>query len=404
VWANCRGPRVRRGQSIAVGWFAATSCSVSCHERICATFLRRFRLAEQPCHPAPIAIPGSVPESACRRQFWPGSWRVQTKPRERPSLRSRRACTWIACAPDNVSRTSGRYQRRSMLARLVVASAWKVADASSSLCWNSPGRYVRKAVGRSRRTSCSRLTPGRPYIDLMAASTALDLAELDTLLGSQLDAALGIRIWYEAERRRFQPNIERASEWWWLSGPSAGTNRTAVCNAGVLGAAAYLVADVNLLARILVQGLTSVELYLASFDPDGGTSEGPNYLAYSFGAFTLLAHVLKWRSGGQLRLLGDPRRPEIAQYPLRALLSPGQHVTFSDSRPSVRLEPAHLAFLGRGLHAPDLIQLAADQPVDPGTGPFGWAVRSLQLPFEPLTSHRLPKRRRLVAGAPMDDY
>ncbi|MBV9174672.1 MAG: heparinase II/III family protein, partial [Chloroflexi bacterium] len=274
------------------------------------------------------------------------------------------------------------YQRRSMLARLVVGEclegsgrfldtlldlAWAICEESS---WAFPAHQLQLA------------DPGRPYIDLMAASTALDLAELDALLGSQLDAALGIRIRYEAERRCFQPYIERASEWWWLSGPSAGTNWTAVCNAGVLGAAAYLEADVNRLARMLEQGLTSVQLYLASFDPTGGTSEGPNYWAYGFGAFTLLAHVLDWRTAGQLRLLNGPRIPEIARYPLRTQLSPGQHVTFSDSRPSVRLEPAHLAFLGRALKAPELLQLAADQPVDPGTGPFGWAIRSLLWPIE----------------------
>jgi hypothetical protein len=219
--------------------------------------------------------------------------------------------------------------------------------------------------------------PFRPYIDLMAASTALDLAELDVLLGSQLDPALAVRIRYEAERRCFHPYLERADEWWWLSGPSAGTNWTAICNAGVLGAAAYLVDDVDRLACMLEQGFGSLELYLASFDPHGGTSEGPNYWAYGFGSFTALAHVLDWRTGGQLRMLSDSRIREIARYPLRTVLSPGRHVTFSDSRPTVRIEPALLTFLGQQLGIPELVRFAAYQAVDPGTGPFGWAVRSL---------------------------
>ena len=274
------------------------------------------------------------------------------------------------------------YQRRSMLARLAVGEcleggrryldalldlAWAMCEESS---WAFPAHQLQLA------------DPCRPYIDLMAASTALDLAELDALLGSQLDPALAVRIRYEADRRCFQPYLERADEWWWLSGPSAGTNWTAVCNAGVLGAAAYLVDDVDRLASMLEQGLASLELYLSSFDPDGGTSEGPNYWAYGFGAFTALAHVLEWRTGGQLRLLHRARIAGIARYPLRTLLSPGQHVTFSDSRPTVRLEPAHLAFLGRQLGVPELVQFAADQAVDPGTGPFGWAVRSLLWPID----------------------
>ncbi len=186
--------------------------------------------------------------------------------------------------------------------------------------------------------------PRRPHIDLMAASTALDLAELDALLCSHLDSAVGTRTGYEAEHRRFQPYLECADEWWWLSGPSAGTNRTAVCNAGVLGAAVYLVDDVDRLASMVQQGLTSLDLYLSSFDAAGGTSEGPNYWAYGFAACTLLAQLLEWRTGGQLRLLDDPRIGEIARYPLRTLLSPGRHVTFSDSRPTVRSNRRTLPF------------------------------------------------------------
>jgi Heparinase II/III-like protein len=269
------------------------------------------------------------------------------------------------------------YRRRSMLARLAVGEcldgrgrflealldlAWAVCEESS---WAFPAHQLQLA------------DPRRPHIDLMAASTALDLAELDALLGSCLDGALGVRIRYEVERRCFQPYLEHPEEWWWLSGPSAGTNWTAVCNAGVLGAAMYLVDDAYRLAFMVEQGLASLEQYLASFDSDGGTSEGPNYWAYGFGAYTLLAHLLQWRTAGQLHLLDDPRIAEIARYPVRTLLSSGQHVTFSDSRPTVRLEPAQLAYLGGQLDIPELVQLAADQPVDPGTGPFAWATRSV---------------------------
>jgi len=83
--------------------------------------------------------------------------------------------------------------------------AWAICEESS---WAFPAHQLQLA------------DPCRPYIDLMAASTALDLAELDALLGSQLDPALAARIRYEAEGRCFQPYLERAEEWWWLSGRS----------------------------------------------------------------------------------------------------------------------------------------------------------------------------------------
>ena len=45
----------------------------------------------------------------------------------------------------------------------------------------------------------------RPVIDLGSAMTSLMLAEMDALVGAQLDPLLGERIRYEVDRRSFVP-------------------------------------------------------------------------------------------------------------------------------------------------------------------------------------------------------
>ncbi|HYY89819.1 MAG TPA: hypothetical protein VFA49_13560, partial [Chloroflexota bacterium] len=70
--------------------------------------------------------------------------------------------------------------------------------------------------------------------------TALELAELDLLLGSRLHTALGRRIRAEVERRCLAPYLTRHDRWWLHgSGGRSLNNWTAVCNAGVAGAALY---------------------------------------------------------------------------------------------------------------------------------------------------------------------
>lgn len=223
----------------------------------------------------------------------------------------------------------------------------------------------------------------RPYIDLGAAGTALELAELDVLLGAQLDPALGKRIRDEVDRRCLTPYLERHDHWWLYDTPDRPVNNwTAVCNAGVAGAAIYLESDPARLAAILARAARSLDDYLATFDPDGGSSEGPGYWSYGFGHYAVLAHLVEHRTAGAISLLDEDLIPKIAQFPLRTLLSPGHPVTFSDCRRDASFNPSLLAYLAERLDLPPLMRLAREQPgaqPDRPRAPSGltWALRDL---------------------------
>jgi hypothetical protein len=218
----------------------------------------------------------------------------------------------------------------------------------------------------------------RPVIDLAAAVTALDLAELDALLGARLDPALGARIRYEVDRRCLTPYLTRHDHWWlYHTRRKEVNNWTAVCNAGVVGAATYLEPDPARLARLIAQAARSLADYLATFDPDGGTSEGPGYWSYGFGHYVVLAHLVAHRTGGQVDLLDGEQIRRIAGFPLRTLLSPDRPVTFSDCDPAVGFRVPLLAYLARRLDLPDLMRLARDQTApEPEPTPI-WTLRGV---------------------------
>ena len=277
---------------------------------------------------------------------------------------------------------SAANERRRRLALLAVAEclegrgrfldplldlAWAICE-ESSWCW--PAHQVELAE------------PGRPVIDLSAAMTALSLAEMVALLGDRLAPVVGRRIRYEAARRCFDPYLSRHDHWWLFSaGGRQLNNWTAVCNAGVVGAAIYLEQDPGRLAEMIARAARSLQDYLATFDPDGGSSEGPGYWSYGFGYYTLLADLVERRTGGRVSFFEAPGIGEIARYPLRVTLSPGNYANFSDCDRYQRLVPAHLAYLARRLQVPELMSLAQlERELGGQLGPrheLPWLLRSI---------------------------
>lgn len=221
--------------------------------------------------------------------------------------------------------------------------------------------------------------PDHPILDLGAAMTALALAELDHILGAQLDPALGKRIRREVDRRCLTPYLTRHDNQWMYSVPGHMVNNwCGVCNGGVVGSAIYLEQDPARLAEIVARAARSLDDYLGSFDVDGGSTEGPSIWAYGFGYYTILADLLERRTDGKVSLFDEPVIRETAQFPLRTLLYRGTYVNFSDALREGGQTAAHLAYLSRRLDIPDLMRLArASDASDVGRQELPWALRRL---------------------------
>ncbi|UUP16625.1 heparinase II/III domain-containing protein [Nitratireductor thuwali] len=274
-------------------------------------------------------------------------------------------------------------RRRNMLYRLVLAEclAWQgtFLDAVADLLW---ARLEETNWAWPAHAHTLDL-PGRPTLDLAAAMTALDLAEIDYLLGDRLEPNLRAHIRAEVGRRAVSPFLERHDHWWLHPTPDRKINNwTAVCVTGAAGAACYLEPDNARLAEILARAMASLADYLETFDPRGGSTEGPDYWSYGFGNFVVLAQLLEARTGGAVRLLQDSFVREIAQFPLRTILTPGRWVSFSDSDLDAAFHPGLLSHLAENLDLPQLARLgvANDFAVD-HFNQFAWPLRQYLWPL-----------------------
>jgi hypothetical protein len=225
--------------------------------------------------------------------------------------------------------------------------------------------------------------PDRPTLDLAAAMTALDLAEMDYLIGDRLSANLRARLRVEVERRAIGAFLDRDDHWWLHTTPDRQVNNwTAVCVAGVVGAALYLETDSARLARIVTRGLHSLADYLETFDGQGGSTEGPDYWTYGFGNYVVLAHLLHARSGGAIDLLAGEFVRDIAQFPLRTMLALGIWVSFSDSDNNPVFHPGLLSHLAGHLDLPGLrgLGMTNDFAVS-AFNQFCWPLRQYAWPL-----------------------
>lgn len=289
-------------------------------------------------------------------------------------------------------------QRRNMLYRLTLAE-WlgaegKFAAAAENIAWARLEETNWAWPAHARTLDF----PDRPTVDLAAAMTALDLAETDYLLGDKLSPSLRARLRSEANRRVITPFLARNDHWWLHSTPQKQVNNwTAVCVAGAVGAACYLEEDLDRLAEIITRGLHSLADYLETFDREGGSTEGPDYWSYGFGNYVVLAHLLHVRTGGEINLLDDAQVRDIAQFPVRTVVTQGIWASFSDSDSNPTFHPGLLTHLAQRLDLPSLLGLGMrnDYAVE-GFNQFAWPLRQFAWP--------LPQSEGAFGGAAHDWY
>jgi hypothetical protein len=221
--------------------------------------------------------------------------------------------------------------------------------------------------------------PLSPHIDLCAAMTGLTLSEVWLLLGDRFEPAISERLRFEIDRRLWTPYLKRHDFFWQFNSLDRTVNNwTAVCTAGVLGSAINFDLEPVRLSEIIDRGLRSLSDYLGTFDPDGGSTEGPGYWDYGFGYYSIIGQILAQRTGDVIDLFAGEDIFEIAQFPLRTRLSEGHYVTFSDCSLNVQMEPALLELLAQRLDLPQLRGLIVTEgSTREGIRGITWLLRDL---------------------------
>lgn len=201
-------------------------------------------------------------------------------------------------------------------------------------------------------TRNARVAPAQT-VDLFAAETAHQLAEILVWLKPRLNPWIEYRIRQEIERRVFHPLFYDPHHFWW---ESTMMNWAAVCGGAVGIAALALETDRERLAGMIGRVLTAMESFLEGFGEDGGCPEGINYWTYGFGYFVYFAEALRDCTRGKLDLLNSEKIKKIASFPNSVSLGKSSWVNYSDAPAKLQLETGLVSRLAErlGVEVPEL--------------------------------------------------
>ncbi len=245
-----------------------------------------------------------------------------------------------------------RLSRAAVSAAITLDDRWldEVADGVVLLCEQTS--WCWPAHDDSFRRSGSVLaTVDDPFLDLGAGEVVGQLAWIDQLLGSQLDArypGLRARMRREARIRVFDPFVSRR-DWHWLGLDGDVHNWSPWIQGNVLVAALRFLdapaeqAERSRIVDLVIQGL---DRYVTALPADGAIDEGYSYwwngACRALEALDILAHA----TGGRLDAAASvPALRETVAFPHRMHLGGAWYVNHADgqARPSAD-QPWHALF------------------------------------------------------------
>jgi len=200
---------------------------------------------------------------------------------------------------------------------------------------------------------------GNPHIDLFCSETGFALAELHSLMGDRLEPEVRDRIRNEVTRRILEPFSDPRNDFGWHHGH---TNWNAVCNGSVGACFLYLEDHPTRGANALARILASLQLFIAGFGEDGGTTEGTGYWQYGFSRYFYFGELLREATHCEVDILKGEKLRAIAAFPENARLSGACVAGFSDGGMELSLRPGSTARIAGHYKRPGLLCFVSQGP------------------------------------------
>ncbi|HEY3119531.1 MAG TPA: hypothetical protein VGL15_02840, partial [Vicinamibacteria bacterium] len=205
----------------------------------------------------------------------------------------------------------------------------------------------------------------RARAEMRAASQLVDWNPSHFLDTAEMTAALGIGYdWLEGEMGPDERTLVRAAivEKGLRAGERAYAERAGwtardnnwnpVCNGGLtVGALAVADEEPALAAQTVERARSSVEKYLRTLAPDGGSPEGPMYWNYGTRYAVLFLAALESALGNDFGLAASRGLADTGNYRIQAIGPRGLQFNYSDARETVEAAPQML-WLARRFERP----------------------------------------------------
>ena len=194
-----------------------------------------------------------------------------------------------------------------------------------------------------------------PVVELFSAETASLLGLVDYFLGDQLDAINPLvrkRIYYETNRRIFEPLLTDSDGYSWMSKTRSVNNWNPWIMSNWMSATLMLEKDETRRARMIHEAMLGLDLYLNGLGEDGGCDEGPSYWTAAGASVYDCLELLSNASQQKIQIYDLPLIQKMASYFYKVHIDGHYFVNFSDADPTLRPDGLLLYRFGKAIHDP----------------------------------------------------
>jgi hypothetical protein len=199
-----------------------------------------------------------------------------------------------------------------------------------------------------------------PTVDLFAGETAAILAWADYFVGDKLDKVsplLRPRIYYEVNRRIFEPMHIAQYEWMGSGNPNAKLNNWAPwISSNYLTAALLLEKNTDKRVEAVNRCIKITDQYINGLGTDGGCDEGPIYwFAAGASVFDVL-NLLDDATAGKINIYSDPFVKKIGSYIYKTHIGGQYFINVADAHPKIEVDGVMIYRFGKLINDDKMMQ------------------------------------------------
>lgn len=259
------------------------------------------------------------------------------------------------------------YENKGRFIDQIINGVWSICEESF---WGVPA-HLPKGKEYSGLADVS-----APFVDLFAAETATYLAWVDYFLGDKLDAVspqVRKRIYYETNRRIFQPLMTKHHGW---MGSNAAGRRPNNWNPWIcsnwLNALLLLEKNDTLRTAGVSKALTVLDAYLNPHPLDGGCDEGPGYWGAAAASVFDNVSLLNLASNNAFDyVFRDEKVRNMGQFIYKAQISETYFLNFADASPKPGMAASMIYRYGKAIQDPAMMKFGAYYLRNDNKGSFG---------------------------------
>ena len=202
-----------------------------------------------------------------------------------------------------------------------------------------------------------------PIVDLFSAETASALSWTDYFVGDALDKASKLirpRIFYEVNRRIFQPMLTANYSYLGVGRPDAKLNNWAPwVMSNYITASLLLQKNEKLRSEALLRAMKVIDQYINGLGEDGSCDEGPSYWFAAGGCVFDALNLLDDATGGKVNIYKEPIIQKMASYIYKTHIDGENFINVGDAPAKMRPDGLMLYRFGKAINDDTLRRFGA---------------------------------------------